>query len=124
MSETIIVQDTDRGVLEVLTLALEMENFTVYPLQDIEHNFIELIDKTRPHVVMLDYRINGKKAMEILEVIKASYPNLPVIAKSCNNNINTEAFAAGFDGYIEKPFDFDLLYKILRQHIRKLDPKE
>lgn len=117
--ETIIVQDTDKAVLEVLTLALEMENFKVYPLQDSEANFIELIEKNRPHVVMLDFRIDGKKSLEILKVIKTSYPNLPVIAMSCNNNINTVALASGFDGYIEKPFDFDLLYRILRKHITK-----
>ena len=118
--ETIIVQDTDKAVLEVLTLALELENFKVYPLQDYDANFIELIEQQRPHVVMLDFRIDGIKCMEILQTIKASYPVLPVIAMSCNNNINTVAYAAGFDGYIEKPFDFDLLYRILRKHITKL----
>ncbi|WP_379090682.1 response regulator [Pedobacter sp. UC225_65] len=118
--ETIIVQDTDKNILEVLTLALELENFTVYPLQDCEANFLELIDKARPHVVMLDFRIDGKKCMEILQTIKKKYPTLPVIAMSCNNNINTVALAKGFDGYIEKPFDFDLLYRILRKHISKL----
>jgi DNA-binding NtrC family response regulator len=71
MNETIIVQDTDKGVLDVLTLALEFENFNVYPLLDTEHNFIELIEKTRPHVVILDYRISGEKAMKILHTIKA-----------------------------------------------------
>ena len=115
--ETIIVQETDKAVLEVLTLALEMENFQVYPLQDCEANFIELIDKIRPHVVMLDFRIEGKKCLEILKKIKANYPALPVIAMSCNNNINTVALASGFDGYLEKPFDFDLLYRVLRKHI-------
>jgi len=40
-----------------------------------------------------------------------------VIAMSCNNNINTVALASGFDGYLEKPFDFDLLYRVLRKHI-------
>jgi len=118
--ETIIVQDTDKHVLEVLTLALELENFNVYPLQDCEVNFIELIEQHRPHVVMLDFRIDGKKCMEILQTIKKSYPTLPVIAMSCNNNINTVAHAKGFDGYIEKPFDFDLLYRVLRKHIPKL----
>ena len=56
--ETIIVQDTDKTVLHVLTLALELENFKVYPLQDCEADFIELIEKNRPHVVMLDFRID------------------------------------------------------------------
>jgi len=117
--ETIIVRDTDKHVLEVLTMALELENFNVFGLQDCHANFIELIEKHRPHVVMLDFRIAGQKCMDILKTIKASYPNLPVIAMSCNNNINTVAYASGFDGYIEKPFDFDLLYRILRKHIAK-----
>lgn len=117
--ETIIVQDTDKDVLEVLTLALELENFKVFPLQDCDVDFIELIEKNRPHVVMLDFRIDGRKCIEILRTIKGKYPHLPVIAMSCNNNINTVAYASGFDGYIEKPFDFDLLYSILRGHIAK-----
>ena len=62
--------------------------------------------------------------MEILKTIKASYPALPVIAMSCNNNINTVALAAGFDGYLEKPFEFDLLYRILRKHITKPVPQK
>ena len=118
--ETIIVQETDQAVLEVLTLALEMESFKVYALQDCQANFIELIEEHRPHVVMLDFRIDGKKCVEILKKIKSNYPTLPVIAMSCNNNINTVAIASGFDNYIEKPFDFDLLYRILRKHIVKL----
>lgn len=117
--ETIVVQDTDKSVLEVLTLALEMENFNVYPLLDCDADFIEIIEKTRPHVVVLDFRIDGRKCMDILSTIKASYPTLPVIAMSCNSNINSVAFKAGFDGYIEKPFDIELLYRILRRHIPK-----
>lgn len=122
--ETIIVQDTDKTVLHVLTLALELENFKVYPLQDCEADFIELIEKNRPHVVMLDFRIDGKKCLEILKTIKVSYPALPVIATSCNNNINTVALASGFDGYLEKPFEFELLYRVLRKHITKPLPQK
>ncbi len=117
--ETIIVQETDAGVLDVLTQALELENFQVYPLQDTEHNFLELIEKARPHVVILDFKINGVKSLQILRTIKAEYPHLPVIALSCNNNINTVALANGFDDYIRKPFDLDLLYTVLRKHIVK-----
>ncbi|WP_165501813.1 response regulator [Pedobacter frigiditerrae] len=96
-----------------------MKNFKAFTLQDCNANFIELIEKTRAHIVMLDFPIDGKKCMEILQVIKDRYPTLPVIAMSCNNNINTVACAKGFDGYIEKPFDIDLLYRILRKIHRK-----
>lgn len=114
--ETIIVQDNDESILDVLTFALESEGFTVYPLIDCD-NFLQLIDQARPHVVMLDYRLDGKRCREICGEIKAKFPNLPVIALSCNTNIHEIYAQHGFDDYISKPFDLDLLYSILRKHI-------
>jgi DNA-binding NtrC family response regulator len=66
---------------------------------------------------MLDYRLDGKVCIEICQQIKASYPHLPVIAMSCNNNINNVYDQYGFDDYIPKPFDLDMLYRTLRKHI-------
>lgn len=117
--ETIIVQDTDPTVLEMLTAALEMEDFEVYPITDFDEDFLELIGRVRPHVVILDYRLTGHRCLEVLKSIKAEYSHLPVIATSGNNNIHHEYDQLGFDGYIKKPFDLDLLYRILRKHIPK-----
>lgn len=120
--EKIIVQDTDQTVLEMLTAALEMDNFQVYPIMDFDDDFLSLIEKLRPHVVMLDYPLHGERCLETCQRIKQEYPHLPVIASSCNNNIHQEYNKLGFDGYIEKPFDLDLLYRILRKHILKPKP--
>lgn len=117
--ETIIVQDTDQMVLEMLTDALEMDHFQVYPMMDCEGDFMEMIELLRPHVVMLDYPLHGERCLEACRRIKEKYPHLPVIASSFNNNIHQEYNKLGFDGYIEKPFDLDLLYRILRKHIPK-----
>lgn len=119
--KTIIVHETDEHILEVLTLALEIENYKVYLVKDCEANFLAIIKQVNPDVVILDYRLDGKKSIEILKTIKGPYQMLPVIAISCNNNINTVAYALGFDGYIEKPFDLDLLYRVLRSHIHEFD---
>jgi two-component system nitrogen regulation response regulator GlnG len=115
--ETIIVQDTDKTVLEMLTTALEMANFIVCPVMDFDEDFLGLIDRVRPHVVILDYRLTGYRCLEVLRNIKVKYPNLPVIATSCNSNIHQVYNKLGFDGYIEKPFDLDLLYRVLRKYI-------
>jgi DNA-binding response OmpR family regulator len=119
--EKIIVQDTDAGVLDVLTQALEFENFQVYAIREFDNRFMAIIEEFRPHVIMLDYRLSGKRTIEILNEIKDRYTHLPIIALSCNHNINTVAIEAGFDDYIRKPFDLDLLYRILRKHIPKKD---
>ncbi|WP_316812341.1 response regulator transcription factor [Pedobacter heparinus] len=76
-----------------------------------------MIDQCRPHVVMLDYRLNGEDAKQICYRIKSRYPHLPVIALSCNYNIDRLYGEGGFDDYIRKPFDLDLLYRVLRKYI-------
>lgn len=112
-----MVQDTDASILEVLKAALEMEGFKVIPVAHCDDDVLNIIDKTRPHAVMLDVRLNGKDCIDICHKIKAKYPHLPVVALSCNVNIHEQYAKEGFDAYIKKPFDLDLLYKILRQHL-------
>jgi len=117
--ETVIIQDTERSILDILTIALQMENFQVYSVLEFDSNFMDMIAELRPHVIMLDYKLDGKHCIEICHQIKAVYPHLPVIAMSCNSNINNEYDKFGFDDYIPKPFDLDHLYSILRKHIPK-----
>jgi DNA-binding response OmpR family regulator len=117
--ETVIIQDTDQSILDILTIALQMENFHVYSVLDCDGNFMDIIATLKPHVIMLDYRLDGKMCVQICHEIKESYPHLPVIAVSCNSNINDEYDKHGFDDYIPKPFDLDNLYAVLRKHIPK-----
>lgn len=113
----ILIQETDANVLDVLKQALSLENYTVFEMDQHDDNFMDLINSIRPHVVMLDYRLNGERCLEIFTEIKARYPHLPLIALSCNHNINTIAPELGFDDYIAKPFDLEELYLTLRKHI-------
>jgi len=116
--ETIIVQDNDETILDVLSVALKSEGFEVISIDTCEEEVIlDLIDKVRPHVVVLDIRLSDQDCIEVCKLIKRKYPHLPVVALSCNSNISEQYDKLGFDGYIEKPFDLDLLYKILREHI-------
>jgi DNA-binding response OmpR family regulator len=115
--ETIIVQDTNAAILDVLTQALTLEGFEVLPVENVEDDFLSLVDQHRPHVVMLDYKLDGEACKQACFRIKQRYPHLPIIAMSCNYNIDRLYGENGFDGYIRKPFDLDLLYAILRRHI-------
>lgn len=119
MSEVVILQDEDESILDVLKLALEMEGFIVVPMHYCDDQVIDVIDSIRPHVVMLDFKMDGKDCIDICHRIKAKYPHLPVVALSCNINIDEQYAKEGFDAYIKKPFDLNLLYKILRQHVPK-----
>lgn len=115
--EKVIVQDADKDVLDVLKEALVLEGFNVYAISRFEKNFIRFIDQTRPHVVMLDYKMDGEECIKTCKSIKSRYPHLPVVALSCNTNIREVYSIHGFDDYIPKPFDLELLYKVLRKHM-------
>ncbi|SDP09070.1 Response regulator receiver domain-containing protein [Mucilaginibacter sp. OK268] len=119
MHETIVIQETDADVMRALTVALELENFIICPIENCKSDYIDLIDQARPHLVMLDYRLSGDNCIDMCRAIKSRFPYLPVIAMSCNSNIHEHFDKAGFDAYIRKPFDLDLLYLIVHKYINK-----
>ena len=116
--ETILIKDGDEAILDVLTTALEMEGFEVVSVNTCDEKIIlRQIAEKRPHAVILDIRLSEQDCIDACKVIKQQYPHLPVIAISCNANIHEQYDKQGFDDYIKKPFDLDLLYRILRKHV-------
>jgi DNA-binding response OmpR family regulator len=122
--ERIVIQETDPAVLNVLELALTEAGFDVYATGYFFPHFLDIISEKKPHVVLLDYKISGKEAIDVCYQIKQRFPHLPIIALSCNYNINQDYDRHGFDDYIRKPFDLDLLIKILRKHIPSVSNKK
>ena len=119
--ETIFIQETDQSILDILKIALETEGFEVFSMLADDDSFMDKIEDTRLHVVLLDFKLDGRICIEMCRQIKTKYPHLPVLALSCNSNIDIVYNKHGFDGYIKKPFDLDLLYRILKEHLVKSD---
>jgi len=115
--DRIVIQETDPAVLELLELALTEAGFEVHAVDHCAPDFLDIISLKQPHLVVLDYKISGKQAIEVCCQVKQRFPHLPIIALSCNYNINQDYQRHGFDDYIRKPFDLDLLIRILRKHI-------
>lgn len=82
-----MVQDTDESILDVLKIALEMEGFKVIPILHCNDDIMDIIDRNRPHLVVLDIRLTNTDCLAICQKIKVKYPHLPVVALSCNVNI-------------------------------------
>ena len=112
----IIVQDPDPDIRAILKIALEQENFDVLTASD-PNTIVDLISSFSPDLVMLDFRFTGQRSMEVCQTVKSRYPGLPVVAFSCNADIDQVYAREGFDDYIKKPFDLDLLYGVLRKHL-------
>jgi DNA-binding response OmpR family regulator len=117
--ETILVQETDADTLAVLTVALEMKGYRVCSLSDHQSNVLDMIRRYRPKLVLLDCWLGHHSGRQISHWIKAHFPTLPVIAFSCDNEIDREYRRLGFDGYLKKPFDLDVLYKGIRKYVHQ-----
>jgi len=117
--ETIMIQESDTATLDVVATALRMEGYRVYTLTDKNDNALDMIERHHPKIVLLDCWLSNYSAGQISQWIKAHFPRLPVIAFSCDNQIEQKYRQFGFDDYIKKPFDLKVLYKVIKKHLPK-----
>ena len=117
--ETIMVQEADAVTLDVVTTALQMEGYRVYSLTDTDENALEMIRRYHPKLVLLDCWIRRHSDKQISHWIKSHFPRLPVIALSSDNQIDQEYHNLGFDGYLKKPFDLEVLYRVTQTYLHR-----
>ncbi|MDQ7949463.1 MAG: response regulator [Pedobacter sp.] len=115
--ETIIIQQVDPSVLDVVTLTLQQENYHVIPVLQPENDFLQLIRTSSPCAIILDFILNGDDAKAQIKYIKSLNHDIPVIAMSCNPDIDQTAPKFGFDRFIRKPFSLDELIEGVRSAI-------
>lgn len=112
----VMVQDTDDDLLETMKIILEEAGYTVLPI--LRYNdVVSKINNFRPSVILLDFRLTGEESISLCNKIKKEFPDISVIAMSCNINIHNEYTKGGFDDFIAKPFDIDHLVKTLEKYM-------
>jgi DNA-binding response OmpR family regulator len=114
MAKRIIVLDDNQDILEIVHETLIYEQFDVQSISRSDE-VIPLIEKFKPDIVILDYRVAGLNGGELCRQIKShpDFSNLPVIIFSAYIKHNDELFAYGCDAIINKPFDLtELVEKV------------
>jgi DNA-binding response OmpR family regulator len=117
--ETIMIQEADEATLDVVTTALQMEGYRVYNLADSNENALDMIRRYHPKMVLLDCWLRNNSAGQVSQWIKSHYPRLPLVAFSCDNQIEEKYRQFGFDDYVKKPFDLSVLYKVIKKQVHK-----
>lgn len=117
--DKIIIQETDPAISDMLTQAFAVGEVEAHIVSEFDTEAIAYCRKISPALVILDFKIDGNEAKKSLRLIKKEYPHLPVIAMSCNSRISALYSKSGFDGYLEKPFDLNVLYQLVRFYISK-----
>lgn len=83
---------------------------------------LELLAKTKPHLVLLDLNLPGMNGHDVCRLLKKNYPNVGVIMLTvCTDAADkVKALNIGADDYLTKPFDSSELVARIRAVLRRL----
>lgn len=108
MAKTILIIDDEASIRDSLSGILSDEGFHTRLAEDGLQG-LSLLEEERVDLVLLDIWMPGLDGMEVLQRIKESYPDLPVIMISGHGTIETavQATKMGAYDFIEKPPSYD-----------------
>ncbi|TYO98822.1 phospho-acceptor domain-containing protein [Geothermobacter ehrlichii] len=105
MQAKIVVIDDERIILELTSMVLTSRGFEVHLAEDAIAG-LELVEKLRPEVVLLDYMMPKMDGLTALKHIRREFPETYVImfTGKGSEEVAVELMKAGASDYILKPF--------------------
>ena len=121
MKKDIIIVDDEKDIRELISGILSDEGFETRLAKDIDSLKIELIKRV-PSLILLDVWLDQSNAdgIDILKVLKKSYPYIPVIMISGHGTIDMaiNALKIGAFDFIEKPFKAERLILLIEKALQ------
>ena len=117
-SAAVWVIDDDRSIRWVLEKALGRAGIPARAFVDARH-VIEALAEDRPAAVLTDIRMPGMDGLELLERLRESDPDLPVIVMTAYSDLDSavSSYRGGAFEYLPKPFDIDEAVAAVRRAV-------
>jgi two-component system nitrogen regulation response regulator GlnG len=121
--KSIWIVDDDQSIRWVLEKALARENIPHKSFSN-PNDVLNALEKETPQVLISDIRMPRGNGLDLLQHVKASHPNLPVIIMTAYSDLDSavSSFQGGAFEYLTKPFDVDkaieLIHRAVEQGIR------
>ncbi len=117
----LLVVDDESEICDFLKMFFEDRGFTVATANSGQ-KALDLLDKVKPHVILLDIHMPAMDGLAALREIKKGFPDAKVImvtAIETRDKIE-EAMRLGADNYITKPLSLDYLEKDVQEKVAQL----
>jgi len=110
------IVDDDDSIRWVLEKALARENLATKSFTNAR-DAMTALQHEAPQVLVSDIRMHGASGLELLQVVKAKHPGLPVIIMTAFSDLDSAvaAFKGGAFEYLAKPFDLEKAVELIRR---------
>jgi len=117
--QTILVVDDERVIREGCCRLLAQEGFEVLAAEN-GREALDLLSTKSPDLVLCDLVMPVMGALEVLEEVKANYPDLPLIIITGHGTVANavEAMQKGAFDFVTKPFRADHLVLIINRALQ------
>jgi len=119
MSERVWIIDDDPGIRYVLEEYLRSQKVPVRTFAD-GASLNAAMAQHRPDLVMADVRLGAESGLELMQDLRESHPELPVIIMTAYSDLNSavRAFQGGAFEFLAKPFDLDEVGRLIRKALK------
>jgi two-component system nitrogen regulation response regulator GlnG len=102
------VVDDDSSIRWVLERALSQAEIDNESFENADQ-LLQRIDIEQPDVIISDIRMPGTDGLELLSLLSARYPDLPIIITTAHSDLDSAvaSYQSGAFEYLPKPFDLD-----------------
>jgi len=116
----VLVCDDEQDILDIIEFVLADAGWEVITTTHV-NDILDQVNESQPSVILMDNWIPGSGGITATQTIKSHplYRDIPVIYITANNDINHLATQAGADYALPKPFDLDLLEKVVEDAYKK-----
>lgn len=113
----VLIIDDDPMTCSLLETILQLENYQTASATSFG-NILTLLDKERPHILVLDFHLGAGETLEQVPLIRANaaWQHLPIVMASAIDR-RQDCLAAGATDFLLKPFNWQEMTKTIN-HIR------
>ena len=120
MDTALLIVDDEEGIRETLSGIFEDEGYIVTAVASGEEA-LGVLREQSPDLVLLDVWLSGMDGIQILQEIKKTSPDLPVVMISGHGNIELAVKATRMGAYefLEKPLSLERVLLVARRALEK-----
>ncbi len=113
------IVDDDQSLRWVLEKALKQADIMTRSFERAEH-LLAAIDDGAPDVLITDVRMPGMSGLTLLERLRSTHPELPIIVITAHSDLENAvaAYKGGAFEYLPKPFDIDEVLELVHKAAR------